>query len=531
MDQVHVIRHKVLAEDEAIRKVARDLGVSRNTVRKYVEVSEPARVEAAPRRRPVFERVRSRIDALLSEWRERTTRKQRITGTRLVEVLRGEGLSVGTTLVRAYLREVRRRSLDVYVPLVHRSGDEAQVDFFEVTVVVGGAPRKAWLFLLRLMYSGRDFAWLYPRADQVCFLDGHVRGFAALGGAPRRCVYDNLAAAVRRLLGLGRFRATRQDAPGATIGGVGGPVTSPPAGGPAGLGGAGTLGLGRALTERFAALASHYAFEPCFARPGEGHDKGGVESRGKTLRWQHLVPMPEGDSLEAISEALNRSLEAAAVDRKDACGRSVAERFAEERAQLTALPAVPFEARKVLPVTVRSTSLVQVEGAWYSVPSRWARLDATVSLGVSDVRILCLGETVTHPRQPFGGREIRYRHYLPELSRKPQAVRQVAPELLAELGEPYGRLWALLVATHGELEGARVLARVLGAIVDHGEGAVTRAVEETLTTERVDLLSLARLRAAEAPPSVPVPAALAAYTVESARAADYDEILSGGSHE
>jgi hypothetical protein len=28
------------------------------------------------------------------------------------------------------------------------------------------------------MYSGREFAWLYERCDQLAFLDGHVRAFA-----------------------------------------------------------------------------------------------------------------------------------------------------------------------------------------------------------------------------------------------------------------------------------------------------------------------------------------------------------------
>lgn len=41
MDQVHIIRHKVLVEGQAIRSVARQLGVSRNTVRKYLKQSEP----------------------------------------------------------------------------------------------------------------------------------------------------------------------------------------------------------------------------------------------------------------------------------------------------------------------------------------------------------------------------------------------------------------------------------------------------------------------------------------------------------
>ena len=73
---------------------------------------------------------------------------------RLHRQLREEGYRVGETLVRAYLREWRRWRAEVYVPLVHRPGDEAQVDFFEVTVEVGGEHRKPWKFLMRFMYSG-----------------------------------------------------------------------------------------------------------------------------------------------------------------------------------------------------------------------------------------------------------------------------------------------------------------------------------------------------------------------------------------
>ena len=45
MDQVHVIRHKVLVEGLSIRKTAKDLGVSRNTVRRYLKLTEPIREE------------------------------------------------------------------------------------------------------------------------------------------------------------------------------------------------------------------------------------------------------------------------------------------------------------------------------------------------------------------------------------------------------------------------------------------------------------------------------------------------------
>ena len=249
------------------------------------------------------------------------------------------------------------------MPLIHRPG-EAQIDFFEVVVEVGGERRKAWEFLLRLMYSGREFAWWYERCDQLAFLDGHVRAFAHLGGVARRCVYDNLAAAVRKI-----------------------------------------VGARRELTGRFLALVSHYLFEPDFARIGEGHDKGGVESRGKAIRLEHLTPIPRGDSLEAISRQLLAELDTAFATRHDA-GTSASARWAEERVQLLPVPATRFEVRKPLLVEISSRAMVRIEGAWYSVASRWARLNATAYLGVDDVRIVCMGESVTHPRARLGTRQV-----------------------------------------------------------------------------------------------------------------------------
>jgi hypothetical protein len=136
--------------------------VSRNTVRKYLQVSVPVRRES--RARAVTETVSARIEALLEQWVGRSPAKQRLTGSRLHQELVEEGFRVGVTTVRTYLRERRRRAAEVFVALVHRPG-EGQVDFFEVTVEVGGERRKAWKFLLRLMYSGRDFVWLYDRCD------------------------------------------------------------------------------------------------------------------------------------------------------------------------------------------------------------------------------------------------------------------------------------------------------------------------------------------------------------------------------
>jgi hypothetical protein len=57
MDQVHVIRYKVLVEGHSIRAVACQMGISRNTVSKYLKVSEPKRIVSQPKPSPVMETV------------------------------------------------------------------------------------------------------------------------------------------------------------------------------------------------------------------------------------------------------------------------------------------------------------------------------------------------------------------------------------------------------------------------------------------------------------------------------------------
>jgi transposase len=482
MDQVHVIRHKVLLEGKSVRSVAKEMGISRNTVAKYLNNPEPRRrLTRKQKRAPVMEMVAPRIEEILSEWIERTTPKQRITGTRIHRQLVEEGYEVGITTVRDYLREKRRKEAEVFVPLVHRPGDEAQVDFFEVSVEEDGQIKKVWKFVMRLMYSGRDFVRLYERCDQLSFLDAHVRAFSYLGGVPRRIVYDNLTAAVKRV-----------------------------------------FGSERELTERFTALVSHYLFEPCFTRPGEGHDKGGVEARGKGIRLTHLTPIPRGESLSEISEVLLREVELSFTGEQ----RLVV----EEQKHLRELPERPFEARKVELVSVSRRSTVSVGGATYSVPSQWASLRATAYVGVEDVRFVCRGQAILYPKERKGKQTIRYRHYLSELARKPQAVRQVAPELIREMGEPYGKLWEMLTERYGEKEASRVLCRILGAAVDHGEELVAGALQAALSRGRFDLLALAEHledRQQGRSRNVAVPEALSGYRVESANATDYDRLLGG----
>src|SRR5881397_656044 len=198
MEEVGTIRHLVLAEGWRIRRVARELRVSRNTIRRYLAGAEPGVRTPVVRARPVLGGCSpgSRHWPEAPQW---TQGKQRLTATRLHRLLVEEGHAVGATLVKAYVAEWKRRRQEVFIPLVYEPGDLGEIDFFEVWVDVATVREKAWLFVVRLMASGRDFAWLYPRQDQVCFLDGHVRAFAHLGGVPRRLLPDYVA---RHVIGV-----------------------------------------------------------------------------------------------------------------------------------------------------------------------------------------------------------------------------------------------------------------------------------------------------------------------------------------
>jgi hypothetical protein len=165
----------------------------------------------------------------------------------------------------------------------------------------------------------------------------------------------------------------------------------------------------------------------------------------------------------------------------------------------------------------------------YSVWTDWAQLAVKAYVGVDEIEVVGGdGRVVVHPRQPFGGRSIDYRHYLPELARKPQAVRQVADELVGDLGAPFDVLWRQLVDERGPKQAARTFAHVLRAVVELGERTTAERVQRALDVGEPVLLALR--------PSEPAPAAVApealpwrlrGVDVAAGRAADYDRWLAG----
>lgn len=482
MDQVTSIRHAVLVLGRSRRWASRSFGVARETVDRYLEGAEPGKRKASPRLSPKRAQAAAALATVIAE--TAVGKKQQLTVQRAHELVRAKGIDVGYTLIKQLVREDRRVAKEVYVPLAYRPGDLGEVDFFEVVVDVDGVRTTAWLFLMRMMFSSRDFCWIYPRQDQVCFLDGHVRAFAHFGRVPTRLAYDNLKAAVLKHL----------------------------------------VGSERELQARFAALTAHYTFEACFCRPYEGHDKGGVEARGKNIRLQSMVPIPSATTLNEASAKVLADVERRAAEKM---AKETEDRWEVEQAAMHAVPTHAFDPRKTdVSSSTSSRSLVIIDGSTYSVPSSWARLSVTTHAGVDEVEIVRPGgASLRRQRVPKGKSDIDYAsHYLTVLSRKPQAVRQVAHALMAQLGEPFPAWWSKLVDDEGPRAAARLMARILRGVDELGREETQVRVTRAFATG--ESLSTALLVAAQ-PTSrslAMVPRALD-IEVESSSLASFDALI------
>jgi hypothetical protein len=128
---------------------------------------------------------------------------------------------------------------------------------------------------------------------------------------------------------------------------------------------------------------------------------------------------------------------------------------------------------------------------------------------------------------PRGQRDIDYAaHYLDELAKKPQAVRQVAGKLVAQLGGAFPAFWQRLVDDDGAKEAARKMARILRGIRELGRDECERRVGAALSAGEPVATALL-VTPVVTSSHVLVPKALDVF-VETSSVAVFDLLLSPG---
>jgi transposase len=190
------IRREHLVKGKSIKEIARDLKISRNTVRKILRSGETSfsyEREVQPRPRP--DRWKADLDRLLTA-NAGTSARERLTLIRLFEELRALGYEGGYDSVRRYARTWSRehasQTAAAFVPLSFAPGDAYQFDWSHEIVVMNGVTVTVKVAHVRLCHSRMMFFRTYPRETQEMAFDAHERAFAFFRGACTRGIYDNM---------------------------------------------------------------------------------------------------------------------------------------------------------------------------------------------------------------------------------------------------------------------------------------------------------------------------------------------------
>ena len=452
-------------------EISRRTGLSRNTIKRWL--TAPAaegpkyRRESPPGKLTPFEdRLRQALEV-----DARRPKRDRRTALALMAELKAQGYTGGYTAVTDFIRAWREEAganvpSRAFVPLKFELGEAFQFDWSEEGLVIGGVWRKVQVAHLKLCASRAFILVAYPSQGHEMLFDAHTRSFTALGGIPRRGIYDNMKTAVDKV----------------------------------------KKGKGRVVNARFGALCSHYLFDADFCNVASGWEKGVVEKNVQDSRrriWQDAGQERFGSFAELNVWLLTRCRALwQTLRHPEYQGLSVAEMLEHEQPHL--MPMVtPFDGYVEQAGRVSSTCLVHIARNHYSVPCEFAGKLVSKRLYPERVEIV-LGDAVIarHPRLfERGQTSYDWQHYISLAERKPGVLRNGAP--FSDMPESLRRLQRLLMKREG---GDRVMSQVLCAVPRAGLEPVLVAVDLVLESGMVSaehvLNVLARLNAPPTPAAV-----------------------------
>ena len=488
------IRREHLVKGKSIKEIARDLRISRNTVRKILRSGGTAfSYEREVQPRPRLGRWKADLDRMLTENVGKAAR-ERLTLIRLFEELRALGYAGGYDAVRRYARSWGRehasQTAAVFVPLSFAPGEAYQFDWSHEIVLMNGVTVTVKVAHLRLCHSRMMFVRAYPRETQEMVFDAHERAFAFFRGACTRGIYDNMKTAVETVF----------------------------------------VGKERQYNRRFLQMCAHHLVDPVACTPASGWEKGQVENQVGLIRERFFTPRLRVKTYDELNAWLTDKCVAYAKvhPHPERPEQTVWEVFEEERPKL-----VPYRGRfdgfHALPASVSKTCLVRFDNNKYSVSASAVGRPVEIHAYADRIVIRQDGRAVAEHARRYGRGETIYDpwHYVPVLARKPGALRNGAPFKDWVLPAALERVRRKLA---GSDDGDRQMVAILAAVLTDGlpavEAACAQATSEGVHSSDVIINILARQRDPGPAATILTPDALRLRHAPAADCARYDQLRS-----
>jgi transposase len=326
------IRREHLLKGKTIKEIARDLKVSRNTVRRILRSGATSfEYEREVQPRPKLGRWTAELVELLTSNAAKAAREQ-LTLIRVFEELRGRGYDGGYDAVRRYARrwakERGQSTAAAYVPLSFAPGEAYQFDWSHEVVLLSGVTVIVKAAHVRLCHSRMMFVRVYPRETQEMVFDAHDRAFALFKGACGRGIYDNMKTAVETIF----------------------------------------VGKQRLYNRRFLQMCSHYLVDPVACTPASGWEKGQVENQVGLIRERFFTPRLRFKNLDELNAwLLDKCIAYAKMHHHpELTEQTIWEVFEAERPKLVPY-AGKFDGFHSVQASVSKTCLVRFDNNKYSV--------------------------------------------------------------------------------------------------------------------------------------------------------------------
>lgn len=446
------------------------------------------------------------------DWRTRTDPLAEVWESELVPMLERQPQLQALTLLeylqqqypgkygRSVLRTLQRRvqqwratagpAKEVMFELEHRPGEMGLSDFthFKQTqITIGGKPFEHLLYHYRLAYSGWQYVQVVQGGESfIALSEGLQNALTVCGGVPQEHRTDSLSAAYRNLGG-------RTDAD---------------------------------LTQMYERLCQHYQVKPSRNNRGLAHENGSIESPHGHFknRLHQALLLRESVDFPSVSE-YQQFIEQVVERLNQTCW----ERFEQEKAYLSALPAYRDPDYEVLTVKVSTHSTINIRCITYTVPSRLKGETLTIHLHhdrllgfVGRVQVIELARIhVPGGNAIRRARSVNYRHVIDSLRLKPRAFLSCIwqQDLLPD--DNYRQLWQQMREQLDSYTAARLMTEALYiAAKQDKEHAVATYLEAQLQAKTLTLIGLQHQFRFTTQPEIPI------LQTQQHSLQDYDQLLS-----
>jgi transposase len=427
----------------SIREIARRYHHSRRKVRDALQDAVPkGYTRNRPPRAPKLGPFKGVIDEVL-RLDEAAPPKQTHTAAQIHRrLVKEHGYQGSYDQVRRYVKSCRQRKRETFIPLHPQPGQRQEVDFGHVYIDFPDGRRKVPVLALTWGYSNRPFMMAMPTERVEAILSGMVAGFEFFGCVPREVWWDNPKTVATAIL----------------------------------------KGRDRKIHPRYAALASHYVFEPLFCMPRRGWEKPRVENRVYDLQRRFCTPVPRVKDLAELNAYLRQCCIEECKRTVRGQTETIAQRFSREREAALALPVHRFD--PCIQTTARADKYQTIgfDSNRYSIPRSHAFEIVTIKGYVDKVAIVAGDKQIACHERSYSKQEqiLDPLHYLATLTHRPAALKHSDVYRNWHLPPIFEQLREHLEDRYGARAGTRHYIRVLQLLPQYPKEDVGEAITSCL---------------------------------------------------